>query len=225
MWSTSAPTGWPRSRRKRAAEGTGRQDRAAGAARTGRAGLRHRTWCSSTRTPNGCCRAPPPSPTNRACAMASVSLQASTRASAMSGPGGRATGHRRRRVLRAAGPQRRRQDHDAARHSRPGAPDAGLVRMNGEDVTQAAPAQRDCAFVFQQYSLYPHLSVYRQPGVPVARAHAPQRRRSISGGGWSAWPRRCTSRDKLAAQATACRAARCSAWPSAAPWCASRAST
>jgi len=52
-------------------------------------------------------------------------------------------------------------------------PDAGLVRMNDEDVTQAAPAQRDCAFVFQQYSLYPHLSVFDNLAFPL---RAPMRR-------------------------------------------------
>ncbi|MDB5857948.1 MAG: carbohydrate transporter ATP-binding protein family [Ramlibacter sp.] len=52
-------------------------------------------------------------------------------------------------------------------------PDAGVVRMDGEDVTAAAPAQRDCAFVFQQYSLYPHLSVYDNLAFPL---RAPMRR-------------------------------------------------
>jgi multiple sugar transport system ATP-binding protein len=52
-------------------------------------------------------------------------------------------------------------------------PDAGLVRMNGEDVTTAAPAQRDCAFVFQQYSLYPHLTAFDNLAFPL---RAPMRR-------------------------------------------------
>ena len=52
-------------------------------------------------------------------------------------------------------------------------PDAGLVRMNSEDVTTAAPAQRDCAFVFQQYSLYPHLTVYENLAFPL---RAPMRK-------------------------------------------------
>ncbi|MDB5874863.1 MAG: carbohydrate transporter ATP-binding protein family [Ramlibacter sp.] len=52
-------------------------------------------------------------------------------------------------------------------------PDAGLVRMNGQDVTAAAPAQRDCAFVFQQYSLYPHLTVFDNLAFPL---RAPMRR-------------------------------------------------
>src|SRR5437764_13768735 len=39
-------------------------------------------------------------------------------------------------------------------------PDSGLIRIGGRDVTGDAPADRDVAFVFQQYSLYPHLSVF-----------------------------------------------------------------
>jgi multiple sugar transport system ATP-binding protein len=46
-------------------------------------------------------------------------------------------------------------------------PDRGSVLMNGEDVVDLAPAFRDCAFVFQQYSLYPHLSVYDNIAFPL----------------------------------------------------------
>ena len=53
------------------------------------------------------------------------------------------------------------------------APDTGALLMNGEDMTAAAPAQRDCAFVFQQYSLYPHLTVYDNIAFPL---RAPGRR-------------------------------------------------
>jgi multiple sugar transport system ATP-binding protein len=46
-------------------------------------------------------------------------------------------------------------------------PDRGQVRIGGADFTLAAPAQRGCAFVFQQYSLYPHLSVYDNLAFPL----------------------------------------------------------
>ncbi len=46
-------------------------------------------------------------------------------------------------------------------------PDAGKVWINGRDVTQVAPALRDVTFVFQQYSLYPHLSVYDNLAFPL----------------------------------------------------------
>jgi multiple sugar transport system ATP-binding protein len=47
------------------------------------------------------------------------------------------------------------------------APDAGRVWMAGRDITGAPPATRDVAFVFQQYSLYPHLSVYDNLAFPL----------------------------------------------------------
>lgn len=46
-------------------------------------------------------------------------------------------------------------------------PENGAVRMNGEDITGWHVADRDCAFVFQQYSLYPHLSVYDNIAFPL----------------------------------------------------------
>jgi multiple sugar transport system ATP-binding protein len=46
-------------------------------------------------------------------------------------------------------------------------PTRGRVEMDGVDVTMWRPAQRDCAFVFQQYSLYPHLSVYDNIAFPL----------------------------------------------------------
>lgn len=35
----------------------------------------------------------------------------------------------------------------------------GRILIDGKDVTQAAPAERDIAMVFQNYALYPHMSV------------------------------------------------------------------
>jgi multiple sugar transport system ATP-binding protein len=46
-------------------------------------------------------------------------------------------------------------------------PDAGRLHIGGRDLTDAPPAQRDCAFVFQQYSLYPHLSVFDNLAFPL----------------------------------------------------------
>jgi multiple sugar transport system ATP-binding protein len=46
-------------------------------------------------------------------------------------------------------------------------PDAGQVWIGGRDVTREPPALRDVAFVFQQYSLYPHLSVYENLAFPL----------------------------------------------------------
>jgi multiple sugar transport system ATP-binding protein len=46
-------------------------------------------------------------------------------------------------------------------------PDAGAVFVGGRDVTREPPGARDIAFVFQQYSLYPHLTVYDNLAFPL----------------------------------------------------------
>lgn len=45
--------------------------------------------------------------------------------------------------------------------------DEGRVFIGGQDVTTLPPAQRDVTFVFQQYSLYPHLSVFDNLAFPL----------------------------------------------------------
>jgi multiple sugar transport system ATP-binding protein len=50
-------------------------------------------------------------------------------------------------------------------------PDAGRIAIGGRDMTRAAPAERDVAFVFQQYSLYPHLSVFDNLAFPLRAPH------------------------------------------------------
>jgi multiple sugar transport system ATP-binding protein len=45
--------------------------------------------------------------------------------------------------------------------------DAGRVTIGGVDVTRAAPAERDVTLVFQQYSLYPHLTAYDNLAFPL----------------------------------------------------------
>ncbi|MDK1492665.1 ABC transporter ATP-binding protein [Sinorhizobium sp. 7-81] len=54
-------------------------------------------------------------------------------------------------------------------------PDKGRVTIAGADVGRQSPAERDIAFVFQQYSLYPHLSVYDNLAFPL---RSPARRLS-----------------------------------------------
>ena len=39
-------------------------------------------------------------------------------------------------------------------------PSSGTVRIDGRDVTKLEPADRDIAMVFQNYALYPHMSVF-----------------------------------------------------------------
>jgi multiple sugar transport system ATP-binding protein len=45
--------------------------------------------------------------------------------------------------------------------------DQGKILFDQEDVTTAQPAARDTAFVFQQYSLYPHYKVYDNLAFPL----------------------------------------------------------
>ncbi len=56
-------------------------------------------------------------------------------------------------------------------------PDAGQVMIGGQDVTNLHPAARDVAFVFQQYSLYPHYTVFENLAFPL---RSPLRRVSES---------------------------------------------
>jgi multiple sugar transport system ATP-binding protein len=46
-------------------------------------------------------------------------------------------------------------------------PDDGFIAIDGRDVTRDPPGTRDIAFVFQQYSLYPHLTVYDNLAFPL----------------------------------------------------------
>ncbi len=46
-------------------------------------------------------------------------------------------------------------------------PDAGSIHIGGRDVRAESPAQRDVAMVFQQYSLYPHLTVRENLAFPL----------------------------------------------------------
>ncbi|RWK41310.1 ABC transporter ATP-binding protein [Mesorhizobium sp.] len=54
-------------------------------------------------------------------------------------------------------------------------PDTGSIHIGGRNATILSPAERDTAFVFQQYSLYPHLSVYDNLAFPL---RSPARRLS-----------------------------------------------
>lgn len=52
-------------------------------------------------------------------------------------------------------------------------PEAGRVFIGDQDVTDLHPAARDVAFVFQQYSLYPHYTVFDNLAFPL---RSPMRR-------------------------------------------------
>jgi len=46
-------------------------------------------------------------------------------------------------------------------------PDAGEILIGGQPVTALTPAQRNLAMVFQQYSLYPHMTVRQNLAFPL----------------------------------------------------------
>ncbi len=46
-------------------------------------------------------------------------------------------------------------------------PDAGDIQIGGRSVIDETPAQRDVAMVFQQYSLYPHMTVRDNLAFPL----------------------------------------------------------
>ena len=65
-------------------------------------------------------------------------------------------------------------------------PDGGEVRMGGRRVNEVPPRERDIAFVFQHYALYPHFTVERNLAFPLraqggSKAEAHARVRKIAG--------------------------------------------
>ena len=49
----------------------------------------------------------------------------------------------------------------------------GVVEIGGKDVTDAAPRARDIAMVFQNYALYPHMSVRQNLAFGRLRRRSP----------------------------------------------------
>ncbi len=52
--------------------------------------------------------------------------------------------------------------------------DSGEIRIGGRRVDQLPPQERDTAFVFQLYSLYPHLTSFDNIAFPLRAANMPQ---------------------------------------------------
>ncbi len=95
----------------------------------------------------------------------------------------------------------------------------GEIMLDGRDISDEAPVDRDVAMVFQSYALYPQMSVAENIGFALSVARNPRRRstrrsmkcRSCCGSTtiWRASPRPCPAGSG-------------SASPSAAPSCATR---
>ena len=54
-------------------------------------------------------------------------------------------------------------------------PTSGAILLGGEDVTFRRAGQRDIAFVFQMFALYPHMTVRQNIGFPLRAAGLPRR--------------------------------------------------
>ncbi len=52
-------------------------------------------------------------------------------------------------------------------------PDAGTIEIDGIDMTYASPTERDIAMVFQNYALYPHMTVSENIGFPLKMSKIP----------------------------------------------------
>jgi multiple sugar transport system ATP-binding protein len=53
-------------------------------------------------------------------------------------------------------------------------PDKGRVYIDGKDVTELPPKDRDCAMVFQDYALYPHMTVFDNIAFPLKLRKRPR---------------------------------------------------
>ncbi len=95
--------------------------------------------------------------------------------------------------------------------------DSGVIRIGGRDVTHLDPKDRDVAMVFQNYALYPHMSVAQNMGFAL-KIERLRRPRSANG----CWPRRkcLTCNHTWIANPKTCPAGNASGWRWAARSCA-----
>ena len=96
----------------------------------------------------------------------------------------------------------------------------GELSIGGDVVNDRAPKDRDIAMVFQNYALYPHMTVRAQHGLRARAARASTRPRSTRRS--TRPPRSSTSRTISSASRPTCPAASASASPWAARSCATR---
>jgi multiple sugar transport system ATP-binding protein len=98
----------------------------------------------------------------------------------------------------------------------------GRIRIGTRDVTDLDPKDRDIAMVFQNYALYPHMTVAANMGFSLEHRGRPRpRSRSGCAGRPASWAwRRCSNAIRASS-----RAASASAWPWAGPSCATRRSS
>jgi putative spermidine/putrescine transport system ATP-binding protein len=56
-------------------------------------------------------------------------------------------------------------------------PDEGVVRVSGRDITMMPPAKRDIGMVFQNYALFPHMTVAENVAFPLQMRNVPRAER------------------------------------------------
>jgi putative spermidine/putrescine transport system ATP-binding protein len=56
-------------------------------------------------------------------------------------------------------------------------PDEGVVRVGGQDITMMPPAKRDIGMVFQNYALFPHMTVAENVAFPLQMRNVPRAER------------------------------------------------
>ena len=76
------------------------------------------------------------------------------------------------------GPSGLRQDHRAADGRRAGGDQRGQIRIGDQVVNEGTPGDRDIAMVFQNYALYPHMTVCENIGFALRLRRMPQATRS-----------------------------------------------
>ncbi|MEO0865392.1 MAG: ABC transporter ATP-binding protein, partial [Pseudomonadota bacterium] len=53
-------------------------------------------------------------------------------------------------------------------------PTSGEIYLDGEEIGQRPPSERDIAFVFQMFALYPHMNVYKNLSYPLVSQGMPR---------------------------------------------------
>ncbi|MEQ3363177.1 ABC transporter ATP-binding protein [Raoultibacter massiliensis] len=56
-------------------------------------------------------------------------------------------------------------------------PDSGTIALEGRDITRTPPAERNIAMVFQDYALYPHMTVFDNIAFPLTVRRVPRAER------------------------------------------------
>ena len=96
-------------------------------------------------------------------------------------------------------------------------PTDGRILLDGKDVTFKRASERDIAFVFQLFALYPHMNVRRNIGFPLGSMR--MKRADVSARVEEA-ARILRIENCSTVRCPACQAATASAWRSGAPSCA-----